>query len=621
MTNNKLTNGKKSLCLLPRQFLGILAIAFLSSCGGDSQDGPIDTGTTDIFLNCGREGDSPYTTNHGDSSLPSQVCGTQTQAEPIHETVARETASSVVFIRPYILNTMGERSFAAVGTGWFVAPDLVLTNRHVVTLANTQSRIGTKVEMTLFTDNLKTDSVARVDGRVIAVAREEEHPSIVERGDLALIQLDTPVTNITPLVLAPTQEPGKKVIAIGHPGTSTYFGQWHVTIGESVSCPHSLASRNIFDITVAGGMSGGPIIDEQRRVVGMTSATISILPNCTFENVDRDSDYPVLPVEIWAYPVVPKRFLSFSPNLEEIRSFLRKSFADPSLNLNREYVEEAKTYTALTEAQWPSTDRYFVDWMNISLTPTEKTNLDKLAVDSAEAVVIVYAVDRSDGSSSCAEAPIRSQGSGFFYQDDVVLTVAHILCDPLDSGSDETEASCLARWSGPAQEQEICIRTRKQEVLPGMLIGIDLQADFAAIRLARALPDYPKLALQTTPYAPDQALLAFGTGNEFTPLGLFHTILGSSRVRLNTCDSKDYESDFEVVAPGGMSGGPIIGSDGAVYSLVSTAAACFDLPDSFYRPSKLIIKNALPSKRSQDRQYGPSADRMRMKLRQWSIDN
>ena len=620
--DDKLMNGKQAFGLLPCQFLGLLAVAFLSSCGGgDSQDGLFSGILTDVFLTCGRGGDSPYTTNHGDSSLPSQVCGSQTQAEPIHEFVARETAASVVFVRPYTLNTMGERSFASVGTGWFVAQDLVLTNRHVVTIANTQSRIGTKVEMTLFTDNLETDSVARVDGRVIAVASEEEDPSIVERGDLALIQLDNPVTNITPLVLAPTQEPGKKVIAIGHPGTSTYFGQWHVTIGESVACTNSLANRNAFDIAIAGGMSGGPIIDEQRRVVGMSTAVENILPNCTFEQVDLYSGYPILPVEIWAYPVAQKRFLSFSPNLEEIRSFLRKSFAD----LNREYEEQAKTYTALTEAQWPSTDRYFADWMNIGLTPTEKTNLDKLAVDSAEAVVMVHPVDRADGPSSCTRENFRmakgvAQGSGFFYKDDVVLTVAHNFCRLPIFGSGETDESCLAKWSGPAQKREVCIRTRRQEIVAATVIGIDLQADFVALRLGRSLPDYPTLAIQSGSYAPGQALLAFGTGTDYINLGLFHTVLGRSRINPGSIDPrKDYESDHEVSTSVGMSGGPIIGIDGAVYTLAASGDGP-DPPDSFYRPSKFIIKNVLPLKQGHGRQFGPSADRMRMKLRQWSID-
>ena len=617
--DEKLMNSKKSLLLLRYQLLYIFAVAFLYSCGG--QGGSLDTGTTDVFLTCGREGDSPYTTNHGDSSLPSQVCGSQTQAKSIHETVARETASSVVFVSPYTLNAMDERSFASVGTGWFVAQDLVLTNRHVVTLPNTQSRIGTKVEMILFTESTEQGDVMRVDGRVIAVASEKEDPFIIEKGDLALIQLDNPVSSVTPLVLAPTQESGKKVLVVGHPGTSTYFGQWHVTIGESVACPDQHANRNIFDIAIAGGMSGGPIIDEQRRVVGMSTAVVSILPNCTFENVDLYSDYPVLPVEIWAYPVVQKRFLSFSPNLAEIRSFLKRSFADPDLNLNREYTEEPKTYTALTEAEWPSTDRYFVDWMNISLTQTEKTDLAKVAVDSAEAVVMInVVVDRSDGSSSCAGAPSIAEGSGFFYQDDVILTAAHVLCDLPDTGSMETEESCLAKLSGPAQKQKICIRTRKQEVLTGMLVGIDLQADFAAVRLSKALPDYPKLELQTTPYAADQVLLAFGTGKIFTSLGFFHTVLGSSRERVIACNNQDYESNYEIITPGGMSGGPIIGSAGKVYSLVSTNAECFNLPDSFYRPSKLIIKNVLPLKGTPDSQYGPSVERMRMKLLQWKID-
>ena len=620
--DDKLMNGKKSFGLLPCQFLGMLALAFLYSCsGGDSQ-----SDTTNVFLVCGKGGDSPYTTNHGDSSLPSQVCGSQTQAESIHEFVARETAASVVLVKPYTLNAMDKKVFHATGSGWFVAQDLVLTNRHVITLSDAEpARIGTRVEMMLFTDSTEEGDVVSVDGSVIAVASKEENFSRTEGGDLALIQLDNPVTSITPLVLAPAQEPGKKVIAIGHPVVSDYFGQWHVTIGESVACTNSNADRNAFDIAIGAGMSGGPIIDEQRRVVGMSTATVSVLSDCNFEGVNIFFNYPILPVEIWAYPVAQNRFLSFSPNLEEIRSFLKNSFADPSLNLNREYTEEAKTYTALTEAQWPSTDRYFVDWMNISLTQTEKTNLDKLAVDTADAVVLLHNVARSDGASACIGENLRTaqegvQGSGFLYKEDIVLTVAHNFCTLPGFGSGETDESCLAKWSGPAQKREVCIRTRRQEIVAATLIGIDLQADFAAVRLGRSLPGYPTLAIQSGSYAPSQALLGFGTGIDYINLGLFHTVLGSSRLNPEPFNTRTYESDYDLAFSGGMSGGPIIGVDGKVYSLIASGES-YSTPANFYRPSKLIIKNVLPSKRSQDRQLGPSADRMRMRLRQWSIDN
>ena len=620
--SNKLMNGKKAFYRLLCQFIGILAVAFLYSCGG--QGGSLDTGTTNVFLTCGREGDSPYTTNHRDNSLPSKVCGSQTQAKQIHETVARKTASSVVFVRPFTLNAMGVRVFHSTGSGWFVAQDLVLTNRHVITLSDTEpARTGTRVEMILFTDSTQT-AVTRVDGSVIAVASTVTDALITERGDLALIQLDNPVTSVTPLVLAPTQEPGKKVIAIGHPAVSTYFGQWHVTIGESVDCNTGNANRNAFDIAISAGMSGGPIIDEQRRVVGMSTASVSILHNCTFEGVNIFFDYPVLPVEVWAYPVTQNRFLSFSPNLEEIRSFLRKSFADPDLELNREYTEEAKTYTGLTEAQWPSTDRYFADWMNASLTQTEKTNLEKLATDSAEAIVLLHNVARSDGPSSCIGENLRRsregvQGSGFLYQDDIVLTVAHNFCTLPGFGSGETDESCLAKWSGPAQKREVCIRTRRQEIVAATLIGIDLQADFAAVRLSRSLPDYPKLALQTTPYAADQALLGFGSGIDYVNLGLFHTVLGTSKTNPAPPGTMDYESDYELTFSAGMSGGPLIGVDGKVYTLAASGEL-YSTPANFYKPSKLIIKNVLPFKIHHDRELGPSVERMRMKLLQWKIE-
>ena len=614
-------NSKKVFCLLPYQFIYIFVFAFLCSCTSGLNDQDI----TNVFLVCGRGGAFPYTTNHGDSSLPSTVCGSQTQAESIHETVARETASSVVMVMPYTLNAKSERDYFSVGSGWFVAQDLVLTNRHVITFSEAEPRIGITVEMILFDSNPGDDSITRVDGRVIAVASEKEDSLITERGDLALIQLNNPVTSVTPLVLAPAQEPGEKVIAIGHPETSTYFGQWHVTIGESISCTNRYASRNIFDIASAAGMSGGPIIDEQRRVVGMTTAVENILPNCTSEGIDLFFDYPVLPVETWAYPVAQKRFLRFSPTLEEIRSFLRKSFADPSLSLNREYVEETKSYTALTEVQWPSTDRYFADWMNVNLTQTEKTSLEKLAVGSADAVVLIHNVARPDGPSSCIGENLRrsndgAQGSGFLYQDDIVLTVAHNFCELPVFGSGETDEGCLAKWSGPAQKREVCIRTRKQEVVAGMLIGVDLQADFAAVRLARALQGYPKLELQSAPYATDQALLAFGTGTDYINLGLFHTVLGLSKVNPDTLNIKDYESEIELSWSQGMSGGPIIGTEGKIYSVVASALTT-DNPDSSFRPSKFIIKNTLPLKRRVSRQFGPSVARMTMRLQQWSIDN
>jgi len=153
------------------------------------------------------------------------------------------------------------RVVRGIGSGVVVsAHGQVLTNEHVVAGA-------TKVHVELVTHERIPASVVCVDPRL----------------DLALLQLDTQVEGLVPVELRDAAaRPGEWVMAVGQP-----YGLGHtVTVGvvsglgrdyADLGRPAGLRSDGVWsfiqtDASINIGNSGGPLVDVEGRVVGITTA-------------------------------------------------------------------------------------------------------------------------------------------------------------------------------------------------------------------------------------------------------------------------------------------------------------------------------------------------------------
>ncbi|AUW58131.1 serine protease [Sphingobium sp. SCG-1] len=176
------------------------------------------------------------------------------------------TAAARNVVRVALVATDGsEAYFVGHGSGLVVAPDKVLTNAHVVEL--------TREEKNLVIGIVPSEGKKSYGGRVIAYS---------PGNDLALIQMDS--GRLPPATFyagAPTD--GQHVTAIGYPGTvdrAQGLGLKEmvepmnaVKTGGNVSSGRSGKNFDtvLHTAPLAAGNSGGPLVDDCGRVLGLNS--------------------------------------------------------------------------------------------------------------------------------------------------------------------------------------------------------------------------------------------------------------------------------------------------------------------------------------------------------------
>lgn len=156
--------------------------------------------------------------------------------------VGREGRRAVVVLQP--------PDEATSGTGWFLAGEHLVTNRHVVDELDGGSLVG------------RTIGGTRFDARV---RRRAEAP------DLALLSaaIDPPAA------LEPGRstelQPGQPLVQVGH----TRFGYWAVSLGRFVRrVRRGDRTWLLTELPVVRGNSGSPLLTLDGRVVGLTFGTV-----------------------------------------------------------------------------------------------------------------------------------------------------------------------------------------------------------------------------------------------------------------------------------------------------------------------------------------------------------
>ena len=138
------------------------------------------------------------------------------------------------------------------GSGFFVDPDRVVTNRHVIDNAY-------RAEVHSY-----NGSVYQVKG-VIAVDAE---------GDLALLRVDAPPGQVRPLLLDRTSpQEGESIVVIGNP-----FGLEGSVTNGIVSAVRDIPTfGRIIQITapISPGSSGSPVVNMQGQVIGVATLQIT----------------------------------------------------------------------------------------------------------------------------------------------------------------------------------------------------------------------------------------------------------------------------------------------------------------------------------------------------------
>src|SRR5262245_62084218 len=173
---------------------------------------------------------------------------TQTTAQDILPELVRRIKPSAVAVETF--DARGEK--LSRGSGFFIDVDRIATNRHVIEGA-------TRAEIHSSTGNVYPVKA------VLAVDAE---------GDLALLKIDAPPTQIRPLTLDKTSpQEGESIVVIGNP-----LGLEGSVTNGIVSAVRDIPTfGRIIQITapISAGSSGSPVVNMQGQVIGLATLQIT----------------------------------------------------------------------------------------------------------------------------------------------------------------------------------------------------------------------------------------------------------------------------------------------------------------------------------------------------------
>ncbi len=146
----------------------------------------------------------------------------------------------------------------ATGTGFAVHPSgLILTAHHVI-------------------EGARTISLTFPDGGEMDATVETSRAQV----DLALLRASGPTPGYLPLAAPDSAEIGARVWTLGFPAVDLLGSEPKFTDGSISALSGPGGAAEVFQVTVPiqPGNSGGPLLDEQGRVVGVITATAAAIP-------------------------------------------------------------------------------------------------------------------------------------------------------------------------------------------------------------------------------------------------------------------------------------------------------------------------------------------------------
>ncbi len=179
----------------------------------------------------------------------------------------------------------------ATGSGFFIAPDLIVTNRHVVEEADQQAIMVTSKKLGRTT-------------RVTVVAQTPN--SEIGSPDVAVLRVEG-VTGIQPLAFSTTAGSLDQVIAAGFPGLLLQSDEAFARLrrGDASAVPEVILTDGRINAiqsspsgmkimphsaAVSGGNSGGPLVDACGRVLGINTFITANREQVVHANYAQKSD-------------------------------------------------------------------------------------------------------------------------------------------------------------------------------------------------------------------------------------------------------------------------------------------------------------------------------------------
>ena len=197
------------------------------------------------------------------------------------------TQAVVLIIAP----SVGADDGTATGSGFFVAPDLIATNRHVIENADPAQLVVTSRKLGRTT-------------RAVIVAQTPN--SEIGSPDIALLRVEG-VTGIQPLSFSTTAAPLDQVIAAGFPGLLMQSDEAFARLlhGDASASPELILTDGRINAiqsapggmkiiphsaAVSGGNSGGPLVDACGRVIGINTFITANRQQVVHANYAQKSD-------------------------------------------------------------------------------------------------------------------------------------------------------------------------------------------------------------------------------------------------------------------------------------------------------------------------------------------